>query len=164
MSVNYSITNTTALTATITLSSLATGSTANARQGNYIDFGATRAAQWLAKLQAKPAAAPTAGGSLELWMAWSTGTASTGFPGMVTGIDSAWTAPDGNVAQSKYLLSYVGVLPAVASAVSHTKLVGPFVPVCQYGVPVVVNNWSQALSSTAADHVVVFKSVQDQSA
>lgn len=162
MATNFTITNTTSLSATITLSSLGTASASNARQGNWIDFGSSRSAQWLAKLQAKPAVAPTAGGSLELWMAWSTGTASTGFPGLVTGVDSAWVPPDNNVAQSKYLLSYLGVMPAVASAASHVKLVGPFEPVLRYGAPVIVNNWSQALSSTNTDHTLVFYDIQDQ--
>jgi hypothetical protein len=162
--------NTTALTATITMSSLvtATAATANLWQGNLIDFGVTRAEQWLARLAVSFIAAPTAGGTLDLYMAWSSSSATlvgTNFPGGCTGVDSVVASPSAIPAEAIAQLDFVGSLVACAtgSIVQQIQNIGIAVARARYGVPVILMRTSQVLSSASASHTLTFLPIIPQS-
>ncbi len=160
--------NTTGLTATITLSSLVTLTTAasNCMQGTVLDFGATRAELWLARLQGAFIAAPTASGSLDLYMAWSSASASLApnFPGGATGVDGAYASPDAIPANGLVQLDYIGSLFACAtgSIVAQIQNIGVFRAPTRYGVPVVSMRTSQVLSSVSASHSLTFLDIRPQ--
>lgn len=162
---SYSISNATTLTATISLHSLtATTTTLNGWQGAAIDFGASRAGLWLAKIQAKPTSAPTAGNALQLYMSWSNANTTTpgNFPGGASGSDGQYLGPTGgDPQQGANLMMGIGALGAAASAVIQSKIVGPFVPPARYGCPVVINNMGVAPSTLSSDHVITFTSLDE---
>jgi hypothetical protein len=160
--------NTTGLTATITLSSLVTLTTSasNCWQGTVLDFGATRAEKWLARLQAAFIAAPTAGGTLDVYMAWSSASASLApnFPGGATGVNGNYPSPDAIPANGLAQLDFIGSLVACAtgSIVAQIQNIGVFRAKEQYGVPVVAMRTSQVLSSVSASHSLMFLDIRDQ--
>ena len=157
------ILNSSALTATITLTSLATVTTGNAREGVKIDFGSPRANRWLARLQTKFATAPTAAKTIEVWMGYSaSSTAGTGNPGNLTGADTTWAGYTTDPAQARFQLRRVGQFVASATTVAQVQDIAVFCPELQYGVPLVLNYADQALSSTAGDHVLTFTPIKDQ--
>ncbi len=157
--------NTTALTATITLTSLSSNTTANGREGAKMDFGTPRADRWLCRLQTKMAAAATAGKTIEVWMGYSNSSvAGTGNPANLTGTDTSWAGYSGDPAQARFQLRRVGqvVLSNGAGTNAQVQDIGVFTPERQWGVPVVLNYADQALSSTAGDHVLTFTPIMDQ--
>lgn len=161
--------NTTGLTATITMSSMVTLTTSsnNCWQGDVLDFGETRAEQWLARLQAAFIAAPTAGGSVDVYMAWSSASASTAgnFPGGVSGVNGNYAGPDGVPANGLQQLDFIGSLMACAtgSTVQQTQDIGVLRAKKRYGVPVTCLRTSQVLSSASASHSLTFLDVRPQS-
>lgn len=159
--------NTTALTGAITLTSLASLTTANARQGTAIDFGATRSELWLAKLQTAPVAAVTAGTTIDLYMSWSMSSATlanTNYPGGCTGVDGAYAGPDAVVVNGLKQLEFVGsmIVCATVSTVLQIQHLGIVCARMRYGVPVVVNNTTQLLDGTAGDHILTFTPILPQ--
>ena len=160
--------NTTGLTATITLSSLvtATASASNCWQGTVLDFGATRSELWLARLQAAFIAAPTAGGTLDVYMAWSSASASLApnFPGGATGVDGNYPSPDTVPDNGLKQLDYIGSLVALAtgSIVAQIQNIGIFRAKERWGVPAVAMRTSQVLSSASASHTLTFLDIRPQ--
>ena len=163
MNATAKLENGTATTATITLTSLATATTGNAREGNFIDFGATRDASWLVTLKTKPAAAPTAQKTLDVYISLASGTATAlgGWPGGATGVNTAFVGPSGNIPNAIAQMVWIGTFVVCASAVSQIQNVGVFSPTLRYGTPIVVNNMDQALSSTAGDHVLTLTPIDE---
>lgn len=162
--------NTTGLTATITLSSLVTltSGTANCWQGNTLDFGATRSELWLARLQGAFIAAPTAGGTLDLYMAWSSASATlagSNYPGGCTGVDGNYVGPSAIPAEGLTQLDFVGSLVACAtgSIVAQIQNIGVFSAKERFAVPVVAMRTSQVLSSQSASHSLTFLDIRPQS-
>ncbi len=161
--------NTTGLTARITVSSgvTLTTSASNCWQGTVLDFGATRAERWLARLQAAFIAAPTAGGTLDVYMAWSSASASLApnFPGGCTGVDGNYPSPDAVPADGLAQLDFIGSLVALAtgSTVAQIQEIGVFRAKKRYGAPVVAMRTSQVLSSQSASHSLQFLDIRPQS-
>ena len=130
-------------TNTITLNSLAD---AAARQGDYADLGATRAAQYAVRAAIETAAAPTAGEAVYYY--WSAATdATAGYDGGCTGEDGAYKA--GDEAEWVKQLQLIGVLTCTAdtTGVVQTQTVGYFSPPTRYGAPVVWNECGQAFNA-----------------
>lgn len=161
--------NTTGLTATITMSSLVTLTTAtnNVWQGTVLDFGATRSELWLARLQASFIAAPTAGGTLDVYMAWSSASASLApnFPGGATGVDGGFPGPSAIPAEGLAQLEFIGSLVACATGSNTAQIsdVGVLAAKKRYGVPIVAMRTSQVLSSVSASHTLTFLDLRPQS-
>lgn len=159
--------NSTTVTATITMSSMVTLTTSsnNAWQGNFVDFGTPRGERWLAKLTAAFTAAPTAGGTLELYMSWSSATATANnWPGGCTGVNGNFAGPDTNPVNALPQLDWLGSLSAAAtgSTVQQITEIGPFVARERYGTPVVAMRTSQVLSSQSASHTLTFIEIRTQ--
>lgn len=159
--------NSSQLTATIAMSSMVTLTTSvsNCWQGNVLDFGTPRGSAWLARLQAAFIAAPTAGGTLDLYMAWSSVSTSGGLPGGVTGTDGNFPGPSAVPADALKQLEFIGSLCAVATGSTSQQCqdVGRLYPKRRYGFPVVAMRTSQVLSSQSASHTLVFTEIRDQS-
>ena len=151
------------ITTTITMTSMTTLVTTNARQSAVLDFGATRAQAWLCRLQATPGAAPTAGSPIEVYIAYASATISTAFPCNLASADSTYTGyADASIVNAKNQLEIVGFMPCTASAVLQTMDVGVICPKLRYGIVVVVNNCLASLSS-GGTHGVSFTPIVDQS-
>lgn len=172
MTVNYSLGNNTTLAATITsINGLGAATASCAGQGAFVDFGATRAQRWLARLQTTFQAAPTAGKTIDLYIGWATATATANsFPGGCSGADSAYTGPDGNPVNGVAQLDYIGSVHCCATAAQQEEVVGTFVPKMRYGVPVVFNNTATgtagggvALATAATANALSFTSIDDSS-
>lgn len=89
--------------------------------------------------------APTDGKEVSFYWAGSpSSTSGTGNPGALTGVDAAYTATTGSLAQMQYIGSLM-----CRNNVINIGYVGTFRPDHQYGILVVVNNADQALKSTA---------------
>lgn len=162
---NLLIYNSTVVTATITLSALVTSttSTSNCRQGTVIDFGTPRPEMWLAKLQGAFTTTVTAGGTLDLYMAWSS--SSTVFAGGCSGSDGFYGGPDGTPANGLQQLDFIGslvVCAATASTVVQIQNAGVVVARARYGVPVVAMRTSTTLTSTSANHSLEFIPIYPQ--
>lgn len=168
MATDILVYNSSGLTATITMSSMVTLTTSasNCWQGNYLDFGTPRSEVWLARLTGAFIAAPTAGGSLLLYMAWSSATATANnFPGGATGVDGSFPGPSAVPADALQQLHFIGGLTAVAtgSIVQQISDLMPFTAKARYGAPVVAMRTSQVLSSVSASHTLTFMDLRPQS-
>lgn len=138
--------NTTAVTPTITPGALAVSS---ARQSAPVDFGTPRAANWLVRLMAAYGTSPTAGRTIDVYIAYATATASANFPAAIGSADTAYTGY-GTTATSLPQLEYVGSMILSANTGAQTMDIGVITPKLQYGVFVVYNNSDIALSSATA--------------
>jgi len=170
---NYTITNSTTVSAVITsMNGLGTSTASRAAQGVFIDFGVPRAANWLARLQITPTTAPTAGTTVDLYMAWATATATTGnFPAGVTGTDIAYTGPDTDASKGVCQLDFIGSIVMCATAIAQIQNVGMVYPKMRYGAPVIFNNTATgtagggvAIATSTTANALSFTSIDDQSA
>lgn len=168
MTTDFLIYNSSGLTATITMSSMVTLTTSasNCWQGTVLDFGTPRGEAWLARLQAAFTAAPTAGGTIDVYMAWSSSSASAAgnFPGGCTGVDGNYPSPDAVPANGLKQLEFIGSLVALAtgSTVAQVQQIGMVFPKARYGVPVTCLRTSQVLSSQSASHSLTFLEIRPQ--
>lgn len=129
------------VTLTMTLDALASGS---ARMGAVSDLGALWDEEQLVILAIESGTAPTAGGTIELFLACTHSTSY--YPGGVTGSDGAWPA-DGDEDEWKLQLG-LPVLTLYATNDANTIQIqnsAIWRPSGRYVVPVVDNNWSQAV-------------------
>lgn len=135
----------------LTLTSLAS---AAARQGDKTDLGALFGRRYGYRLLTKWAVAPTANTLLRIGLAFSED--DTTFAGGVGASDAAYSDLD----DFKQLME---VVPIVADADTNAQcVVGTFVPLARYMVPVFYNDATgQALSGTAGDHVFVIWPIND---
>lgn len=133
------------VTNTITVDALASGS---ARMGAEVDLGADHADEYTLTVIIEAGTAPTAGGTIEVYLAWSHD--GTNYPSGVTGSDAAWPS-DGNEDEWKVQLG----LPAVVVVATNDGTVvqqqnSVIVRAAgRYVVPVIDNNWSQAIRDEA---------------
>lgn len=130
---------------TLTFEALAAGS---ARMGASADLGANWYREYLVILIIESGTAPTAGGAIDLYMACSHD--NTNWPAGVSGSDGAWPA-DGNEDEwAKQLGNPVVSLIATADG-NVVQMQNPVIwrPSGRYVVPVVDNNWDQAVRDEA---------------
>lgn len=133
------------VTHTLTFDALASGS---GRMGAEADLGANWAAGFSVELRVESGTAPTAGGTVELYLACSSD--GTNYPAGVTGSDGAWPG-DGNEDEWK---TQLGLPVVILSATNDGTVVQQqnavhWYPPCRFVVPVVDNNWSQAVRDEA---------------
>lgn len=133
------------VTHTLTFEALASGS---GRMGAEADLGADFDDEYVVEFRIESGTAPTAGGTIELYLAWSTD--GTNYPAGVTGSDGAWPS-DGNEDEWKLQLGAPAVV-LVATNDGTVVQIGPPTIVRamgRYVAPVVDNNWSQAVRDEA---------------
>lgn len=129
------------VTLTLTFEALAAGS---ARMGAVADLGAQFESEYLLMLIIESGTAPTAGGLMDLYMVSTDATSR--YPGGVTGSDAAWPSDGDEDQWAKQLGAPVISLAATNDA--NTIQVSNAViwrPAGRYVVPVVDNNWDQAV-------------------
>jgi len=139
------------VTHTLTFEALAAGS---ARMGAYADLGEYWDQEYAVWLIIESGSAPTAGGTIDLYLPCSYATSGC-WPGGVTGSDGAWPS-DGDEDQWAKQLG-IPVVFLVATNDANTIQVSPpsiWRPPARYVVPVVDNNWDQAVrdEATATDN------------
>ena len=133
------------VTNTLTVDALASGS---GRMGAEVDLGADHADEYELTVIVETGTAPTAGGTVEVYLAWSYD--GTSYPSGVTGSDGAWPS-DGNEDEWKVQLG----LPAAVLSVTNDGNVSQvqynvIVPAAgRYVAPVIDNNMSQAIRDEA---------------
>lgn len=133
------------VTATLSLDALASGS---ARMGAAVDLGATWDQDYYVQLVIESGTAPTAGGTVDLYLASSYDNST--WPAGVSGSDGAWPA-DGNEDEWAKQLG-LPVCQLVATNDGNTvQKQQPVLwrPVGRYVVPVVDNNMDQAIRDEA---------------
>jgi hypothetical protein len=154
------------ITVTITLAGLTTSTTNGARQSAKIDFGATRAQTMLLRLQTAFTTAPTAGGAVEIYVAFSSSsTAASDNPVNLTGADAAYAGYGNDVDQAKRQLVFVGVLSVsvtTSTTVPQVSDVGTFTPMDRYGQVIVCPRTSQPLSTNTTIHAVTIYPLVDE--
>ena len=140
-----------------------------AAQAAPTDFLATRAAQWNVVLQAYFAAAPTVGATLDLYVAWGTGTGA-GYPGGL-GVSpaNAYFSGYNTVATAGYTsalpqFEYIGSLVCAPVAGAQVAQLGMVTPKLETGVMILVNNTSVTLGNTAGNlpGIVTFVPIVDE--
>ena len=109
--------------------------------------------------------APADGGSVDLyWAASLSSIAATANPGGTTGSDAAYTGTAGStLAESLNQLQFLGSLLVTndaATVVLQTTFIAEL-PL-QYGMPVVVNNGSQALEGDDIEMSITFTPLEDE--
>jgi len=138
------------VTHTLTFQALASGS---ARMGAVADLGAQFEDEYLVMLIIETGTAPTAGGTVDLYLVSTDSTSS--YPGAVTGSDGAWPE-DGDEDQWARQLG-APVTQLIATNDANTIQIQNAViwrPAGRYVVPVVDNNMDQAVrdETTATDN------------
>jgi hypothetical protein len=129
--------------AVLTLTSLADEA---ARQGAYVDLGASFAEEFGFRLTIKPTAAPDLGTMVRVALGFSP--ATSGFPGGLSGSDGGLSNPSEAIAQLMELRALV-----LRNTTDPQVLTGRFRPLGRYVAPVVwLDAIGQNLSSTASDH------------
>lgn len=138
------------VTATLSLDALANGSS---RMGASVDLGSNWRREYLVILQVETGTAPTAGNTVELYLASSHDNST--WPGGVTGSDGAWPS-DGNEDEwSPQLGNPVSVLVATNDGSTiQTQNAVLWRATGRYVAPVVDNNLGQAFrdETTATDN------------
>lgn len=143
---------------------------AAARQGAKADIDnglvANRfARRYAATMRIEFDVAPADGGSVDLYWASSlSATGATANPGGTTGSDAAYTGTAGStLAESLNQLEFLGSLLVTndaATVVLQTTFIVELPT--QYGMPVVVNNGSQALEGDAIEMSITFTPLEDE--
>lgn len=151
----------------ITLVSLAA---AAARQGAKADMDTGGVANRFARrfavtLRVEFDVAPADGGTVDLyWAASLSSTAATANPGGTTGSDAAYTGTAGStLAESLLQLQFIGSL-SVTNDAATVVLQQAFMFECptQYGMPVLVNNGSQAFEGDDIEMSISFTPLEDE--
>lgn len=149
-------------TGTITMTSVANNA---ARQSTKADFGATRARLYKVFAEVELAATPTAGNTIELWLAPSSSpTAGTDDLAGTSGSDAAYSGYSSNLDESLKQLIFVGdlVVTAQATATVQKGFVGFCVVPQRYAALVVYNKSGAAFHSSATNVVFRFVPVLDK--
>jgi len=154
-------------TAQLDLTSLAAGA---ARQGakDNLDNGLVSnrfARRYGVTMRIEFDVAPADGGTVDLYWAPSlSGTAATANPGGTTGSDAAYTGTAGSTLDESLLqLEFLGQLQVTndAATVVQQTTFSAQLPL-QYGMPVVVNNGSQAFEGDAVEMSITFTPLEDE--
>ncbi|MGH8106467.1 MAG: hypothetical protein ACREO2_09110 [Arenimonas sp.] len=138
-------------TQTITLTSLGA---AAGRKGVTNDFGATFAARCVVELLTKFGSAPAAGATVEVY--WCSSRDNSAFDAGQSSADAAFTDTDLNKQ-----LHWIGSLIADNTTSAQQQSWMFYLP-GRYGFPVIYNATGQALSGTAADHVLTVTPLADE--
>jgi len=147
--------------AAITMTSVANGA---ARQSAKIDFGASRAREYLLIAEIEMAATPTAGNAIEFYMGWSNDSdAGDDNPAGLSGADAAYTGQSSNLDASVKQLSYLGdaVVSALATSTVQRITVAKVEAPMRYGSLVVYNKAGSAFHSSATNIAFRFIPVLD---
>jgi hypothetical protein len=138
------------VTNTLTFEALAAGS---GRMGAEVDLGAQWDEDQFVQLIIESGTAPTAGGTVELYMACSLD--GTNYPGGASGSDAAWPA-DGNEDEWRKQLGAPVVVLVATNDANTVMQQQPVIwrPSGRYVVPIVDNNMDQAVrdETTATDN------------
>ncbi len=149
---------------------LATLAAAAARQGAKadIDNGLVTdrfARRYTVTLRVEFDVAPADGGTVDLyWAASLSSTAATANPGGTTGSDAAYTGTAGStLAESLLQLQFIGSLSVTndAATVVQQQAFLAELPT-QYGMPVLVNNGSQAFEGDDIEMSITFTPLEDE--
>lgn len=147
----------------IDLTSLAAGAY---RQSAKVDFGLTRAREWICRAAFEPASAPAAGGAVEVFVGFSdSATAADSNPGNLSGSDGAYNgygAASTDADECIGQLVRIGQVVASADADIMVGEVGIFVPALRYGSIVVRNGLSVAFLGDAVEMSIHLIPIQDQ--
>lgn len=143
---------------------------AAARQGAKADMatggvGNRFARRFAVTLRVEFDVAPADGGTVDLyWAASLSGTGATANPGGTTGSDAGYTGTTGStLAESLLQLQFIGSLMTTNDAAT-VVLQQAFIFECptQYGMPVLVNNGSQAFEGDAIEMSITFTPLEDE--
>lgn len=147
----------------IDLTSVANGA---ARQSAKIDFGANRSPLWNLAAAVELAATPTAGNTIEFWLAPSnSGTAATANPGGVSGSDAAYTGYSSNLDASIKQLMFLGAMTVTAQATGTVQIdmaIAQFSPPERYGTLVVYNKSGAAFHSDMVETSIAVTPIEHQ--
>jgi hypothetical protein len=143
------------------------GALANAAyyQSAKFDFGEPRAAVYAVRIAVEMAATPTAGNTIDMWLAPSqSATAGTANAGGVSGAKGAYTGYSSNAAASVKQLQELpsAVLTAQPTATIQVIECGRFSPTERYGSLVILNGGGSAFHSDDAEFHVVFDPIVDE--
>lgn len=119
------------------------------------DFGATWDTEFVLAAAIEFATAPTAGETVDFYMAWNNSNDTVGWPGGIAGgtASAAYTGYSANAADSVKQLTYLGSMVCTVQATTTVQIdtnIATFVPRDRWAVLVVHNNTSDA---TKADHI-----------
>ena len=139
--------------------------TAEAREGDKVDLGATRAARYSVTLRVEMDAAPTSGLVVDMYFGQSpSGTAATANPGGLTGSDADYTGTAGDsVGDSIKQCTWVGSLPCTFDADTVIQqATWVFMPSERYVIPVVYNLSGQAMEGDAVEMSIIMMPLIDE--
>ena len=143
----------------LALTTLAADTYVNSDQ---FDFGATRAAQFSVIAAIEWSVAPTAGTTVEFWLAPSPSSGATiGNTGGTDGVDGAYTGYSG-AAEGVAQLMPLGVLVASNDAVVQIAYIGKFSPPERFAQLVVRNNTDQSFNADDVEMNVVITPIIDE--
>ncbi len=138
---------------------------AAAEQSTKMDFGPTRAPEYMVHAAIEMAVAPVTGTTFDFYFAPSgLAGAAVGNPGYITGASGVWAGGAGTLAESLAQLTFIGsmVMSADATATIQMSVVGVYRPTMRYGTLVVVNNTAQATHNDAVEQAVSFTPIVPQ--
>ena len=138
---------------------------AAARQSAKFDFGALRAPRYVPRGALELAATPTAGLTIDLYLAPSgPATAGTANAGGASGADAAYTGYSSNLEASIKQLQFIGAFVVTAQATATIQIAEgqPFEPYERYGSLIVINRSGAAFHSDAVEIHIVFDPVFDE--
>lgn len=145
------------VTDVITLASLADDA---ARQSDQFDFLLQRPPMMGFDAAIEIAATPTAGETVEFWLAYSRhATAGQASPGNTTGVDGVYTGYSANLDPSLVQLSRIGIMKVTADATGTIQVatgIGFFIPKARYASLIVVNRTGAAFHSDNVEMSVAF--------
>jgi len=125
------------------------------RQSDKIDFGTSRAVNWMMRAAIEPVSAPAAGAVVEFFIGFSdSATAANNNPGNLSGSDADWNgygAADTDATEVVGQLVRIGQLVFGADDDVHVGEIGVFTPLLRYGIVVVRNGLAVALESDAVE-------------
>lgn len=130
-----------------------------ARQSAKFDFGEHRAVEYNIRASLEFAATPTAGETVELYLAPSqSSTPANGNAGNVSGVDEDYTGYSANLDASLLQLKLIGTFKATAqpTATVQTCECGVFSPGERYGTMIVVNRVGAVFHSDVIECHIVF--------
>ena len=134
-------------------------------QSTKFDFGAVRADEYQARLAVEIAATPTAGNTIDIWLApSSSATAGTGNAGGVSGADGTYAGYSANAAAAVKQLIFLGSFVCTAQATTTVQVLeGPrFSPPERYGSLVLLNGSGAALFTDMAEFNLTFDPIIPQ--
>lgn len=136
-----------------------------ARQGDKIDFTATRARRYRVTLNVEIDVAPASGAVVELYFAPSEeAAAADSNPGGVSGSDSAYSGTTGDsLDDSIKQLDFIGSIVCTSDAdPAEQQQSWVYSPSARYGTPVVYNKSGQAFVGDATEMWLIFTPLIDE--